>query len=108
MHTKVRSWWERCLSGTETVGLAWVAAYGLPEDNDEVEGFRESRTGPDSNRQVRSWLERPQVQILHSGERHSEIFVDYLNQLGTAANLTTDAHLAALAQEYQAVLHTAD
>ena len=31
-----------------------------------------------------------------------------LRGLGTAGNLTTDAHLAALAMEYQATLHTTD
>ncbi len=41
-------------------------------------------------------------------ERHAEILFDLLGAAGTAGNLTTDAHLAALAIELQAELHTTD
>ena len=36
------------------------------------------------------------------------IYLNLLTDLGTAGNLTTDAHLAALAIEHQAELHSAD
>jgi len=39
---------------------------------------------------------------------HGEILFRLLEQLGTAGNLTTDAHLAALAIEYQAELASTD
>jgi predicted nucleic acid-binding protein len=48
------------------------------------------------------------VTILHPGEHHAETLFGFLEAIGTAANLTTDAHLAALAVEYQAELHTTD
>ncbi|HSL81781.1 MAG TPA: PIN domain-containing protein [Thermoanaerobaculia bacterium] len=48
------------------------------------------------------------MSVLHPGERHAEILFDLLGEAGTAGNLTTDAHLAAIAIEYQAVLHTTD
>ena len=51
---------------------------------------------------------RPYVGILHPGERHGEILFGLLEALGTAGNLTTDAHLAALSIEHQAELHTTD
>jgi hypothetical protein len=57
---------------------------------------------------VESWLRQPQVLILHPGERHASLLLDLLRGLGTAGNLTTDAHLAALAIEHQAVIHTTD
>jgi predicted nucleic acid-binding protein len=38
---------------------------------------------------------------MRSGDRHAEILFDLLAELATAGNLTTDAHLAALAIEYQ-------
>ncbi len=43
-----------------------------------------------------------------TGEQHGEILFRLLEQLGTAGNLTTDAHLAALAIEYQAELASTD
>jgi predicted nucleic acid-binding protein len=42
------------------------------------------------------------------GERHAEILFDLLLEVGIAGNLTYDAHLAALAIEYQAELVSAD
>src|SRR6266849_4509987 len=57
---------------------------------------------------VRSWLAVPGVEILTPGERHSEILFGLLERVGTAGNLTTDAHLAALAIEYQAEVASTD
>ncbi len=39
---------------------------------------------------------------------HAEILFSFLETLGTAGNLTTDAHLAALAIEYRAELISCD
>jgi predicted nucleic acid-binding protein len=57
---------------------------------------------------VEAWLAQPQVALLHPGERHATILFDLLRGLGTAGNLTTDAHLAALAIEHQAELCSTD
>ncbi|HUE21772.1 MAG TPA: TA system VapC family ribonuclease toxin [Bryobacteraceae bacterium] len=62
----------------------------------------------DAIRTVRAWLNVPRVQIVTPGDRHAEILFGLLDRLGTAGNLTTDAHLAALAIEYQAELVSAD
>ena len=57
---------------------------------------------------MRSWLAWPGVQILTPGDSHAEILFGLLERLGTAGNLTTDAHLEALAIEYQAELASTD
>jgi toxin-antitoxin system PIN domain toxin len=57
---------------------------------------------------VRTWLARPYVSVLEPGARHSEILFGLLEKLGTAGNLTTDAHLAAVAIEHQAELQSTD
>jgi uncharacterized protein len=46
--------------------------------------------------------------VLSAGDRHAEILFGLLEHLGTAGNLTTDAHLAALCIEHQAELHSTD
>src|SRR4051794_32599463 len=56
----------------------------------------------------RSWLERPQVQILQPGPRHLDLLDSLLKAAKASGNLTTDVHLAALAIEHQAELHTND
>ncbi len=40
--------------------------------------------------------------------RHAEVLFGLLKSVGTAGNLTTDAHLAALAIDNQAELHSTD
>jgi toxin-antitoxin system PIN domain toxin len=57
---------------------------------------------------VRSWLDQPTVIILQPGPKFAGLFLGYLEKLGTAGNLTTDAQLAALAVENQAELHSND
>jgi hypothetical protein len=54
------------------------------------------------------WLDQPGVQVISPGEEHARILFGLLEELGTAGNLTTDAHLAALALEYQAELASTD
>ena len=51
----------------------------------------------DAIRTVNHWLAQPGVQILTPGDGHARILFDLIAEAGTAGNLTTDAHLAALA-----------
>jgi predicted nucleic acid-binding protein len=57
---------------------------------------------------VESWLERRVVRVVSPGARHAELLFGFLRSEGKGGNLTTDAHLAALAVESRAVIHTAD
>ena len=53
---------------------------------------------------VRTWFDRPVVQVLEPGPRHLEILARLLAGLGVGGNLTSDAHLAAIAIEHQCEL----
>jgi len=57
---------------------------------------------------VESWLQFPQAVMLEPGPRHLGIMRSLLEPIGTAANLTTDAHLGALAIEHNAELVSFD
>ena len=54
------------------------------------------------------WLGQPCVVIVHPGDRHAAVVRELLEPLGTAGNLVNDAHLAALAIEHGAELHSCD
>lgn len=90
------------------VGLAWVVILGFIRISTHRSILENPLSVEKACDHSRSWLARPQVTALHPGDRHAEILFDLLEDLGTAGNLTTDAHLAALAIEYQVVLHTTD
>lgn len=65
--------------------------------------------GPvDAIRHVRSWLGRPQTQVVLPGPRHLEILAHLVETSRVSSRLTTDAHVAALAIETQAELHSND
>jgi hypothetical protein len=107
-HSRARDWWQTCLSELEPVALPWVVMLGYLR----LMTNRSVLTAPFSPRQafghLRAWLRRPQVEILQPGPRHLDLLETLALEAGTAAVLTTDLHLAALAIETQAVLHSND
>jgi hypothetical protein len=53
-------------------------------------------------------LSQPCALVVHPTERHLPILRGLIEPLGTAGNITTDAHLAALAIEYGGEVCSAD
>lgn len=108
VHGAAREWWEASLSGSEPIALCWVVILGFIRLTTLRGVFQEPLSAPAACGQVRSWLAQPQVVILEPGSRHAGILFGLLEELGTAGNLTTDAHLAALAIEHQCELQSTD
>ncbi len=107
-HVPAQAWLERLLSASHTVGLPWVTVLGFMRIATNRKALPRPLTVAEACLEVRGWLARPNVEILHPGDRHADILLELLEHVGVAGNLTTDAHLAALAIEYQAELHSAD
>jgi uncharacterized protein len=107
-HTKAALWWQTVLSGTEPVGLAPVVVFGFVRIGTSSRVFRHPMTPEEASGHVRSWLAQPQAQIVAPGPSHVIDTLKLIEALGTAGNLVTDAQIAAIALEYDAVLHTAD
>ena len=57
---------------------------------------------------VDTWLAQPYVKLIAPTERHWPILRNLLQLTGMAGNLTSDAHLAALALEYGYTVYSAD
>ena len=108
VHPAARAWWEGLLNGTRPVGLAWATILGFIR----IATHRQILANPlpvtTACAHARAWLSQPYVSSIDPGVRHAEILFGLLESLGTAGNLTTDAHLAALAIEHQAELHSTD
>ena len=107
-HRAAREWWETLMNGAGSVGLPWVAILGFVRIATNHRIFDNPLDVVGACRQVRTWLGRPQTAIVHPGDRHADILFSLLEAVGSAGNLTTDAHLAALAIEHQAELHSTD
>ena len=107
-HGPARKWWIQSLSGTESVGIPWLIALGFVRLWTSPRVFQNPMTVDVAAGHVESWLKRPVVRILNPGPRHAELVFRLLRAEGKGGNLTTDAHIAALAIEAGATVHTAD
>lgn len=107
-HTEARDWLERIMSGTETVGLAWLVLLAVVRLSTRAVVFSEPYSTAEALDLVDGWLAQPNVTVLHPTPRHAVILRGLLEPLGTAGNLTNDAHLAALAVEHGAELCSCD
>ena len=108
VHERARDWWDGCLAGTEGVGLAWVAMLGFIRVTTNRRILVRPLPVGDVLSRIESWLALPHVHIPHPSDRHFMALRAKLEHLGTAANLTTDAHLATLAAERGYVLYSTD
>lgn len=108
VHRQAREWWEGLLSHDGPVGLPWVVLLGFIRISTHSRVLENPVPVDRACQHVESWLRQPHVLILRPGERHASLLLGLLRGLGTAGNLTADAHLAALAIEHQAVIHTTD
>ncbi len=107
-HREARAWWETCLSETQPVGLPWMVALGYLRLMTSRNVLVDPLEPAEALAHIRSWLQRPQAQILQPGPRHLDL-LDHLTREGRASGkLAMDAHLAALAIEHQAELHSND
>ena len=107
-HPEARAWWEATLERARPVGLPWVSILGFIRIMTHRGIMANPMKVSEALGRVRSWLAHPRVTIIAPGEQHAEILFGLLERLGVAGSLTTDAHLAALAIEYQAELASTD
>lgn len=107
-HRVAREWWERTLAQSHPVALPWVTILGFIRISTQRRIIERPMFPRDAMGRVRSWLDLPNVQVISPGEEHAEILFQLIDDVGTAGDLTTDAHLAALAIEYHAELVSTD
>jgi toxin-antitoxin system PIN domain toxin len=107
-HKAAKDWWERTLNQPQTVGLPWVTILGFIRISTQRRIIEHPMYTRDATEHVRSWLTLPNVQLIAPGEGHAEILFRLIEEVGTAGDLTTDAHLAALAIEHHGQLVSTD
>ena len=96
------------MNASGSIGLPWVAIPGFIRITTNPRILDDPLDVAGASRRVRSWLAQPQTVLSQPGDRHADILFGLLEAAGAAGNLTTDAHLAALAIEHQAELHSTD
>lgn len=107
-HAPARAWWEALLNDAEPVAVPWVVVLGFVRLMTHRSVLITPLSPAASVAHVRAWFARPNVERLDPGPQHIDLLDRLLTAAGTAGNLTTDAHLAALAIEHQCELHSND
>jgi toxin-antitoxin system PIN domain toxin len=108
LHLRARQWWEDLIRREQPIGLAWAVAFGFVRLVTHPAVLTSPLAPLDALARVRTWLAQPEIRIVEPASRHLEIVEGLFRSTGVAGSLTTDTHLAALAIEHQADLHSND
>ena len=107
-HSKAKQWLEDCLSSDEPFGFAWIVILGFLRIVANGRIMPRPLTSEVAVETVDDWLQQPPSLTIVPSQQHWSILKELFMPLGTAANLTSDAHLAALAIEHGARLYSTD
>ena len=107
-HEPARRWLDASLTGSETVGFAWTVLLAFLRLSTHPAVFPRPLTIEQATRTERDWLAQPAAVLVEPTRRHLDLVAGLLANAGTAGNLVSDAHLAALAIEHDAVLVSFD
>jgi toxin-antitoxin system PIN domain toxin len=95
-------------SGGESVGLPWASLLAFVRIGTNLRAFPTPLTITEAVEIVGEWLAQPVVHPVGPGDRHWSILAELLPRAQAKGPLVTDAHLAALAIEYGALLCSTD
>jgi len=107
-HSKAKRWLEDSLSSDEPFGFAWIVILGFLRIVTNGRIMPTPLIPEVAIDAVNDWLLQPPSLTIAPTHQHWSIFKELLMPLGVAANLTSDAHLAALSIEHGARLYSTD
>ena len=107
-HTRAVRWLEEALTGTEPVGFTWLVLLAFLRISTHARIYAVPLHPDEAFERIEGWLAQPCALVLEPTDRHLAILRGLLEPLGIGGNLTSDAHLAALAIEYGGEVCSAD
>lgn len=106
-HAACKRWLENQLSSAH-VGLPWLVVTGFVRITTNPRVLERPLSVERALAYVEEWLALPNVIVAEPGQQHWSVLSRLLLRAGAAGNLTSDAHLAAIAIEHAALLCSAD
>ena len=107
-HKSVRAWWEGALNDEDTIGLAWIVMLGFLRLTTNTRVFPRPLAFRAAAAKLDTWLSLENVRVVRETDDHWRMLKSILGETGAAGNLTTDAHLAAIAMSHDAKLVSCD
>jgi toxin-antitoxin system PIN domain toxin len=107
-HDIARAWLADALGGVEVVAFAWTVILAFIRVSTHPSVLPRALTASEAIGAVDGWLAAPAAVVVEPTSRHVPLLSGLLAQSGTAGNLVSDAHLAALALEHDAEIVSFD
>ncbi len=107
-HATAAVWWQGLIEGTEQVALPWEIVISFIRIMTKPQIVTDPIPTGDLIAVVEDWLSREHVVIVLPGPRHLALVADLLTEIGIGDKFVPDAHIAALAIEHDAEVHTND
>lgn len=101
-HEASKTWLEQALNGHETIGFDWVVLLGFLRISTHRSILPSAFTIQEAWDVMDGWLRQPLAATITPRPSHALLMRRYSEQTGTGGNLTTDAHIAAMAVAHQA------
>lgn len=109
LHDRAKNWWTSVIETEEPIGIPWVVVLGFIRLTTSGQLFRPPLSVHEATNTVSEWLGNSNVFIVEPNpETHLTTVLQLLALAGKAGNLVTDAHIAAIALENRATVHTHD
>ena len=107
-HEQARAWLDGQLSGRSAVGFTWLVLLAFLRLATKPGLFPTPLPVDGALERVGAWLAQPTSVLLEPTAQHLQVLTGLLVEAGTGGNLTSDAHLAALAIEHRGTVITYD
>jgi len=107
-HKQALEWWTSAFNGDEPVGLCWHVLIGFIRIMTSARILPDPLSLDQCIERIDAWLAYPNTVLLQESQNHWAIFRDIMLDANVRGNVTTDAHLAALAISRGATLVSFD
>ncbi|MCB1094866.1 MAG: PIN domain-containing protein [Verrucomicrobiae bacterium] len=107
-HGVAKAWWDGVLSGSLPVRIGHIVILGFIRISTHPKVFKTPLTLPQAIAVVDGWLSQPNVEMIAPATAHWDNLKMMLAAGTTGGNLTTDAHIAALAADFGLIIYSND
>jgi uncharacterized protein len=104
----IKEWFDNCLNGKFPVYFPWTVLLGFVRITTNPKLFRNPLILDEAAGYIRAWLALPVVKAIGPKDGHWDLVEKLLAGAGTAGNLTTTAHIAALAIQWDCTVYSTD
>ena len=107
-HSKALKWWQELIESGAAVGLYTGVVFAFVRLSTNRRVFQRPLTTEEAFAYLHNWLDFPAVSLIDAELEDIATAEALLTAAGTAANLVSDAQIAAAAQRLNGTVHSAD